>query len=299
MTRSSRRSRGERRLDDSLVTTDGTKFSSEPGFYIEKNLLDRVFTQTFSHPIVEIGCVQSGRGRLYYNGAYYPLGPGDGYFLDMQSPHRHDPELPGGLRSLFVHIKYEALEALAPRDEYGHFIQPFLFLQAGSVEPVIRDNAGFNAVLNEAYDLYHSDDPYGYVLAWSKIIGAFVEVGRYCDSVIQETGPTRLPRNRATIARALHYVTQHYREPIALADIAAFAGVSPSRLSSVFSTHMHSSPIAYRNKLRINRAQDLLTNTAKNVEEIAFECGFHSLAQFRTLFKRLTGRPPSAVRMPR
>lgn len=148
----------------------GKGYPDEPMFVVERWELTKLYTEVFTQPLIEIGFVEEGAGRLYFNGQFYDLNAGDGYFLDMSNPHRHDPE--GYLRNCYVHVKYETMEALAPRDEYVRFIQPFLLLQAGVVGPVIRPATQFGTAVRDAYERYHRDDPYAYALAWIKVIEA-------------------------------------------------------------------------------------------------------------------------------
>jgi AraC-like DNA-binding protein len=272
----------------------GAGYPEEPSFLVGTNELVRRFEQVFTQPLIEIGFVLAGRGTIYLDGYTHAVEAGDGYFLDMSHPHRHDPT--GAMRNLYVHIKYETLEALAPRDEYARFIQPFLLLQSGVVPPVMMKAERFGAILLEARERYASDDPYGYVLAWSKIIEAFVEIGRFCSSVTGGIVGSGIDKRRNTVAMALQYIGANFAKPITLEQVAAHCRLSQSRFSSVFSAAMHCSPIAFRNRLRINRALEMLSATAMDVQEIAFECGFHSLAQFRTLFRRHTGHTPTEHR---
>ncbi|MBD3240691.1 MAG: helix-turn-helix domain-containing protein [Chitinivibrionales bacterium] len=284
--------RAETAVSPQLVR--GRGYPDEPMFKLNRGELTRRFTQVFTQPLIEIGFVEAGAGQLYFNGQSHDLRAGDGYFLDMSTPHRHDPD--GFMRNCYAHVKYEAMEALAPRDEYVRFIQPFLLLQSGATAPVMRAPGRFRELVLEAHERYHSGDPYAYALAWTKVVEAFVEIGRYCMQTIGAAQDGGIVRGRDTIARALEFIGENYSKPFALADVARYCRLSPSRLSAVFASVMHVSPIAYRNHLRINRAVGMLMSTARTVEEIAFECGFHSLAQFRTLIRRHTGRSPRSLR---
>ena len=52
----------------------------------------------------------------------------------------------------------------------------------------------------------------------------------------------------------------------------------------------------YLNRLRIEKAKNLLANPHKHISEIAFEVGFESLSQFNRSFKRITGETPTRFR---
>ncbi len=272
----------------------GRGYPEERSFTVARGVLTHRFPDVYTQPLIEIGVVVRGRGSLYLNGTSYPLRVGDAYFLDMCHPHRHDPD--GRLENLYVHVQYEAANALAPRDEFARFIRPFLLLQEGLAEPVFPRASAFRRLLEDAWRLYTGGDRYGYVLSWTRVIEAFVEIGRHCDATSPGSEDPAVMRNREVVARALHYIQVNAVHPLTLAQIASYCSLSPSRFSAVFSAVMHVSPIAYRNRVRVERAVALLLSTGKTVEEIAFECGFHSQAQFRTLLRRHTGRTARSLR---
>jgi AraC-like DNA-binding protein len=290
-------SRHRRSLDTGVDTpplVKGIGYPAERSFLVGRNTLTTRFHAVYTHPLIEIGLVVRGSGALYLNGRSHPMRAGDGYFLDMSHPHRHDPDR--SLSDIYVHIKYETLEALAPRDEFTRFLRPLLLVQAGRVSPVIRRPARFGRLLRDAWQLYSSVDPYGYVLAWARVVEAFVEIGRHCERVAGRDGPASGLRGQEAVAHALHFIGANVTRPVTLTQIASHCALSPSRLSAVFSSVMHTSPIAYRNRLRIERAVEMLTSSSRTVQQIAYECGFQSLAQFRVLLKRQTGMVAHEVR---
>jgi AraC-like DNA-binding protein len=272
----------------------GRGYPSERSFSLGRSHLTHQFANIYPHPLVEVGVVAAGKGKLYLDGVSYPLAVGDGYFLDMCHPHRHDPD--GFLECEYAHLKYEALEALAPQDERARFLQPFQLLAAGKVCPVIPRARRLRSIIHDATRWYSGADPFGYALAWSRVIEAFVEIGRYCIATQGSTPRPVAPRDREVVTRALHFIHANSATALSLRQVASHCDLSPSRFSAVFSTVMHQSPIAYRNRVRVNRAIAQLSSTGKSVQEIAFECGFHSLAQFRVLLRRQTGGTARALR---
>ena len=56
------------------------------------------------------------------------------------------------------------------------------------------------------------------------------------------------------------------------------------------------SPNQYHLKLRLNRAKDLLTTTALNINEVADQTGFESVYYFSKVFKKKMGVSPNAFR---
>jgi len=78
-----------------------------------------------------------------------------------------------------------------------------------------------------------------------------------------------------------------------LDQLADHAGLSPSRLSVLFSQQVGISITEYRNRQCFRRYESLRESTAHtNLMELAFEAGFGSYAQFHRVHRQLTGRSP-------
>ncbi len=74
-------------------------------------------------------------------------------------------------------------------------------------------------------------------------------------------------------------------------------GLTYSHLSTVFSKQFGQTPFEYRNNLRLEKAQSLLLKTDRQIIEIAFSCGFDSVAAFYRCFKKEFGLPPKEYRL--
>lgn len=81
-----------------------------------------------------------------------------------------------------------------------------------------------------------------------------------------------------------------------LETLAAIAIASPRHLSRLFNEHTGMSLPDYLNKLRIALAQQLLTKTRLDMENIAERVGFSSSRQLRRAWSRVSSTPPSAAR---
>lgn len=81
-----------------------------------------------------------------------------------------------------------------------------------------------------------------------------------------------------------------------LEALARIAIASPRHLSRLFNDHAGMSIPDYINKLRVALAQQLLTETRLDMENVAERVGFGSSRQLRRAWSRLNTTPPSAVR---
>ena len=78
--------------------------------------------------------------------------------------------------------------------------------------------------------------------------------------------------------------------------MAASTGYSASYFSHLFAEDTGMSPYQFVVRSRVEHAQQLLMTTRMTVQEIAFQCGFNSAANFCYTFRRMTGVSPHAYR---
>ncbi len=91
------------------------------------------------------------------------------------------------------------------------------------------------------------------------------------------------------VDRAIVYIQSHLTDKLTVEEIAASTGYSPSYFSHMFAEETGLSPYQFVLKSRLDQAQQLLKTTRLPVQEIAFQCGFNSAANFCYTFRRVTG----------
>jgi AraC family transcriptional regulator len=102
--------------------------------------------------------------------------------------------------------------------------------------------------------------------------------------------------HRAQVDAALAQIEGSCHEPLALADLASTAGLSPFHFLRVFRKITATTPHQYVVGARLRRAARLLADTSHPVTEIAYEVGFEDLSNFIRTFHRAVGCSPSAFR---
>lgn len=98
------------------------------------------------------------------------------------------------------------------------------------------------------------------------------------------------------VKKALEYIDVHFSSSITVEEIAEYAGVHCSYLQRIFKQNTGLSVMNYVNKVRIERACSLLTNSDLAIERIAQESGFNSRQNFAYTFKRVMGTTPREYR---
>jgi AraC-like DNA-binding protein len=109
-------------------------------------------------------------------------------------------------------------------------------------------------------------------------------------------------RNRAEpveIWKARKFIHAHSDEELSLTKVAKFVNISPNHLSEKFKEVTGVNFVDYIARTRIEQTCDLLQDRELRISEIAFAVGFQSLSQFNRVFKKLTGKSPSAYRVMR
>ena len=118
----------------------------------------------------------------------------------------------------------------------------------------------------------------------------------------EQPAQARLPaaaRYGTTDARLLRIITameEQGEDPLDAEDLAEMAGISVRHMERLFAGKLGERPMGFYLKLRLEKAERLITYSTMSMQEIAVACGFSSLPLFSRSFRARYGRPPSALR---
>lgn len=98
------------------------------------------------------------------------------------------------------------------------------------------------------------------------------------------------------VDRAIAYIQAHLSERLSVEEISASVGYSPGYFSHLFAEETGLTPYQFIVKSRVEQSQQFLKTTRLTVQEIAFQCGFNSAANFCYTFKKFTGVSPQGYR---
>jgi two-component system response regulator YesN len=127
----------------------------------------------------------------------------------------------------------------------------------------------------------------------------FYEKLRALFSAVIEFRDSRIGgRYQSVVLKAKEYIDRHYAsQDISLHTVASYVGISPNHLSTVFAQERGENFIEYLTRVRIDRAKQLLENTAMKNADIACEVGFGDPHYFSFIFKKNTGLSPREYRI--
>ena len=104
------------------------------------------------------------------------------------------------------------------------------------------------------------------------------------------------PENPEFVQRVLMYIEEHYFEDLSLDDLAEEGAVSKYHFTRLFRKHCGQSAYDYLLSFRLNKAKEMLLNTAEPVGSIAERSGFRSLSHFSRSFRSREGLSPIEYR---
>ncbi|CAG7646475.1 AraC family transcriptional regulator [Paenibacillus allorhizosphaerae] len=90
------------------------------------------------------------------------------------------------------------------------------------------------------------------------------------------------------------YITEHYRSPLSIEQLAKLAGISTGHYSREFKRLFGFSPKEYIIRVKMNHAKELLGASEFNLTEISKLVGYEDEFYFSRVFKRITGITPSS-----
>ncbi|TBL74658.1 response regulator [Paenibacillus thalictri] len=101
---------------------------------------------------------------------------------------------------------------------------------------------------------------------------------------------------RLIIKQACDYAEKRYMQEISLSHISETVGLSVSHFSALFKQHTGDSFVNYMNRIRIDKAKQLLLEPDLKIYQVADMVGFSSVPYFTRVFKNITGLSPNEFR---
>jgi AraC-like DNA-binding protein len=122
---------------------------------------------------------------------------------------------------------------------------------------------------------------------------SLVALLRWEDQAGKRIPPSPDPLNWDYVQRALHYLQEHYAEPVYVKEVARAAGLSESQLKSVFRESLGMSCMQYLKSYRVSLAASMLGRSRHRVTEVAMAAGFETFSHFNSTFREITGMSPT------
>ncbi|EPI00529.1 transcriptional regulator, AraC family [Enterococcus faecalis 13-SD-W-01] len=240
------------------------------------------FTERENLPSYLIKFTLAGEGLLTYEGENYTLKAGDLFFIDCQKYQRYQTVSQTPWEMDWIHLN-------------GQMAQLFYaeFMKDGS--PVFHTKRpAENKIHQLITELIHLQDQsnartdFQTSVLIHELLNELI-LQKYHLDFSEEDIPVY-------IHDLQHFLDEHFRETITLADLEDRFHLNKYQLSKEFSKFIGTPPIDYLISKKISYAKDLLRYTEFSVQDISSEIGIDNFAYFSRLFKTKTGLSPREFR---
>jgi len=223
-----------------------------------------------------------GSGWLKIQGRDWKVGPGTMFCLPAAVPHWYGADERDPWSVYWIHF--------AGR----HAADYFRFLDVDADRPLLPlgDFEPLVTAFEEAWSAMKEVHIWENLVRASLCMQHFLRLLHDC-----RQRPSARAQDRAkAVAKTVAFIGAHLGAEVSLAELAALADMSVSRFTIEFRARSGCSPMEYLNRLRVQKACELLRNTDKPVRRIAGEVGFVDPYYFSRAFKKLAGCSPLAFR---
>jgi AraC-like DNA-binding protein len=126
-----------------------------------------------------------------------------------------------------------------------------------------------------------------------------IDLARCTDYRLLSHAPMQAADNDTELAQIddiASRITQNLAEPLSAADLAAELGMTESRFSRFFRRATGNTFTGFVNRVRVNRACQLLMESDQLIAQIGYDVGFNNIANFNRRFLDIKGMTPSDFR---
>ena len=128
--------------------------------------------------------------------------------------------------------------------------------------------------------------------AASSMDEAFQILRKYGVKVIVRAQGERENSDRAVTDRILDYLDHHYQEHLGLQDVCDYVGFSRGYVCRILKNDTGETFVSLLNKIRIEKAKEMLATHQYKVYEVAEATGFSNYAYFYQAYRKYTGLSP-------
>lgn len=235
------------------------------------------------HDSVEIVCPVVGNLSMTISGRQCQVIPGDIAVVFPSEPHSYDHVSPD----------VEGLTLIFQPDTIGEYSHTFRTMLPASPLLSRRDKAPeLNGIIRSMMKLSRLESSplqTGY-------LHLFLAYLFTCLPLTPIESRMQINQGYQLSYQILHYISEHFLEPLTLESTAHALGISRIHLSHIFSQQLHVNFRQYINTLRIDRACHLLRDPASSVSQVAYLCGYSNPRTFHRAFLSQCGMPPNQYR---
>ncbi len=249
-----------------------------------------------SHNFHEIMVVIGGMAIHHMAGKDQVISMGDLFVVPPGQIHSYDVLENSGVQVVNVLFDMEKMK-IDPRDldQLPGFHALFSIVTTERYEPHLKleakDLAFVHAIIEEMEQEQEEMAPGYQFYCGAKFRELIVFLSRRYSHVATPAG-----KHYMKLGSLVGYMEKNLGEELRFEDLAKIAHMSPTSLRRAFGDAFGCSPMAYMQKLRVEKAMLLLADPAKSISDVAFSVGFNDSGYFARVFKQEIGESPKVFR---
>jgi AraC-like DNA-binding protein len=221
--------------------------------------------------------VAEGNGTFSRDGAHESISAGSVLCYTPSTPHRIAGDGMGSM--LKYYVDFVGADSVS------------LLHQAGFFDRIVRRVAE-PAEIADLFEGLHRDAESDHPLA-EEVCACRLQLLLLKLSAMPDWTSGQFPKSERTFREAKAWLLNHAIQTPRIADAAEAVGVTPEHLSRLFKRHAQTTPHRYVERIRMQRALELLVDHGLNVGQVSELLGFTDQFHFSRSFKRVHGRPPT------
>ena len=153
-----------------------------------------------------------------------------------------------------------------------------------------------NKLLEEAIRAFQKRSEHYKLLASCKVLEVLVSMSSsFADQVLsEEEQNTSITKNAEKVQTIIDYLHEHYAEKVTGDAISQALNMDFDYLNRLFKKQLDVTIFTYLNRVRVNKAKELLLEGHRKAYEIAGKVGYCDEFYFSKMFKKEVGVSPSA-----
>lgn len=270
-------------IDVPVDTNVKFRTSTDPGSYIPMHW----------HRAVEIIYMQEGSLDVTIESENFTIQKGDCIVINGNVLHSTKCTSPN--TAILLQIPLDFMEKYIP--DPGQLI--FLFDFRTKDQRQQTKQAMFKTIL-EQLQIINNVRPDGYLLRFNSLIFEllFQLYHNFAVKILQNN-TSQKKKDMARLEPVLDYISEHYREPISLNEIAEVACLQTGYFCRFFKKKMGITFLEYQNEYRLSFIYRDLITTRDPVHVILERHGFTNYKLFRRIFLEHFGNTPTQIRKQR
>lgn len=241
---------------------------------------------THCHSFCEILYISEGSGWVTVDGKRHIVTKGDVVIYNPEVPHEEESSVEEPMELLFMALDHVVLPGL-PENHLMPATCRCVY-HTGKYQDV------FFTTYRQMVVEFEQEDELYIEIAQEFSRTLLMYIFRMISQ--QESRSKPLLKGNKNTDKALAYIREHFRENIALEDVATGCYLDKYYLSHLFTKHEGMSVGKYILMLRVDEAMRLLRETDLSVQKVAESVGFEDVSYFCRIFKKSVTMTPLQYR---